>query len=329
MTIKTTLLLAAALLFDTFDLQAHAALSNTATVFDINSPYNQMTRYLRRAKSGPTAAAIDLTVTPTFNSLGTVAGTAAVASGTGGTLATQTASYRVTALNANGETLAAAAATAAVTGPTGSVTVTWTAKTGATGYNIYGRTGGSESLLATVGAVTTWTDTGANTPQGTGYTVPTVDSTGTIQGAIAGQVNAGDMVYRTANGGIASLNTPGTANANAASFLGVSEENYPLNIGLGEGINLTRPMNDTTSVSVAIRQSGEFKFKTTPGDVYNPGDAVYLGADAQTVQKTASGSIVGRVCNDQNPVGGGDFSASITGAAGQEVVIEITPAAAY
>lgn len=78
-------------------------------------------------------------------------------------------SYRVSAFNLQGETLACAAVTTAV----GGVELTsakynklaWSAVANATGYNIYGRktTGFGEVYLATVYAVT-WNDTGDATP---------------------------------------------------------------------------------------------------------------------------------------------------------------------
>lgn len=98
----------------------------------------------------------------------------------GGTLTAGTYSYRVAAKNANGTTLASAAATIATTGATSTVTVNWNAvaaPTGAspvTGYDIYGRTAGGELLLASVGLVTTYTDTGATAPSGA---LPTANTT--------------------------------------------------------------------------------------------------------------------------------------------------------
>lgn len=91
----------------------------------------------------------------------------------GGTLASATYSYRVSAINAYGETLACAAVTAAVTGPNGRADLSWNAVVPAdgaspvTGYKVYGRTSGSELLMTTTGAgVTTYSDTGAATPSG-------------------------------------------------------------------------------------------------------------------------------------------------------------------
>ena len=86
---------------------------------------------------------------------------------TGGSLVAGDYSYRVTAFNANGETLASVAA--AVTVPSGTATnmvaLSWDAVTGATGYKIYGRTAGAELLIGTATDVA-FTDTGSVTPTG-------------------------------------------------------------------------------------------------------------------------------------------------------------------
>lgn len=88
----------------------------------------------------------------------------------GGTLTDLTAYYyRVVATNATGTSLASPEASE-TTGNSGSnintVTVNWVAVTGATGYKVYGRSTGAEQLLATVGNVTTYVDTGAASPSG-------------------------------------------------------------------------------------------------------------------------------------------------------------------
>lgn len=82
-----------------------------------------------------------------------------------GTLATATYYYRVSAINANGETLASAETNLPVVGPVG-INVKWGAVTGATGYKIYGRSTGAELLIATVGQVTTYLDDGSISPSG-------------------------------------------------------------------------------------------------------------------------------------------------------------------
>lgn len=99
---------------------------------------------------------------------------------TGGTLAVGTYTYRVTAVNANGETLASTPASVTTTGTTSTVTVSWSAVSAGyadpvTNYRVYGRTGGSEQRLAEVAAGTlSWTDTGSVTPSGA---LPTANTT--------------------------------------------------------------------------------------------------------------------------------------------------------
>lgn len=96
----------------------------------------------------------------------------------GGTLAAGTYYYVVTALNANGETVASNEKNIVTTGATSTVTVSWSAVTGATGYNIYrSNATGTETFLISVGAVVTYTDTGSGTP--TSVLPPANNTTGT------------------------------------------------------------------------------------------------------------------------------------------------------
>lgn len=92
-------------------------------------------------------------------------------SAAGGTLATATYSYKVTAVVDGVETAVSVAETAAVTGPTGSVTINFTVGLAsfptATAWKVYGRAAGTELLIATINAPTaTYVDTGAVTPAG-------------------------------------------------------------------------------------------------------------------------------------------------------------------
>ena len=93
----------------------------------------------------------------------------ATTAATGGTLAADTYSYRVTAIKDDyGETLPCTAVTQVTSGATSTVTLTWAAISGADGYSIYGRTSGSKLLMKEVAAnVLTWTDDGSLTPSGT------------------------------------------------------------------------------------------------------------------------------------------------------------------
>lgn len=108
-------------------------------------------------KQGSAPAAGDFTVT---------------GSTTGGTLAADTYSYRVSVVVNGVESPAVAAKTGVVaSGSTGSVTIDFTTGLAsfptATAWKVYGRTAGSELLIATVSAPTaTYVDTGAVTPDG-------------------------------------------------------------------------------------------------------------------------------------------------------------------
>jgi hypothetical protein len=96
--------------------------------------------------------------------------------GTGGTFTAGTKYWKVSAINANGETLPSNEVSATLTS-TSTQVINWTAVGGATGYNIYrGVIPGQENVLvATVGAVATYTDTGTT---GTAQQPLLVDSTG-------------------------------------------------------------------------------------------------------------------------------------------------------
>lgn len=86
----------------------------------------------------------------------------ATPSASGGSLATATYYYKVTAIDANGvETPGGAEASATVTGPTGSVALSWTAVTGASSYLIYrGTASGAQDVYYT-SITNSYTDTGA------------------------------------------------------------------------------------------------------------------------------------------------------------------------
>lgn len=110
---------------------------------------------------------------------------------TGGTLAAGTYRYRVSAVNAAGETLASTEASVVTTGTTGRVTVAWAAPNvpagvGAiTAYRIYGRTGTLTRLAEVAAGVLSYSDTGAAP---TGQALPTANTTGPAVGAVPGHV---------------------------------------------------------------------------------------------------------------------------------------------
>lgn len=125
----------------------------------------------------------------TYTALTTPVNLTVVPQGTG---ATTTYSYRVSAFNNQGQTLAIAQVSTTTGAATLSTTnfnrLDWDDVTGATGYNIYGRksTGVGHTLMATVYGQTTSTydDTGADTPDGVTL-VPEDNDSGGIKGSMA------------------------------------------------------------------------------------------------------------------------------------------------
>lgn len=100
---------------------------------------------------------------------------------TGGTMASGTVFYKVTAIDASGgETAASPEATATTTGSTGSVALAWTAVATAVSYKVYkGTAAGAENTFFTTGT-NSFTDTGA---AGTGGTPP-ASGAGTVLGEV-------------------------------------------------------------------------------------------------------------------------------------------------
>lgn len=153
---------------------------------------------------------------------------------TGGTLAAATNyNYRITAVNAYGETLPSPEASANVTttGTTSSITISWAAVPGAASYNIYGRTAGGELKIVNV-TTTSYTDTGAVTPSGA---LPTSNTTagpstytqvgGSANTCPIGSINGGQGVIKgTAGGDYTALSlqlvVPSNVTAGAAQWLG-------------------------------------------------------------------------------------------------------------
>ena len=96
----------------------------------------------------------------------------------GGAFAAGTYYWTVTAINSRGETIASNEVSATLTANQQQV-INWGAVSGATGYKVYrGTVSGSENVLVTtVGAVTTYTDTGS---AGTSATPPPVANSASI-----------------------------------------------------------------------------------------------------------------------------------------------------
>ena len=98
--------------------------------------------------------------------------------------ATATNTYRVTAHNTAGETLACSevgAIGAASLSASVPMSLSWAAVVGASSYTVYGRTAGAELQLAVVASGTAFTDDGSKTPNGA---LPAADTTGAAPAAL-------------------------------------------------------------------------------------------------------------------------------------------------
>jgi hypothetical protein len=150
--------------------------------------------------------------------------------------------------------------------------------------------------------------------------------------AVAGQINSGELVYKTVNNLVASLATPGASNANAASCVGISQDQYPPL--LTAGLYLPPVFGDPMALMVTVYEDGDHLMNATAGDVYQPYLPVYLGANGRTIQLTASGTAVGYVSPDQRPTAaipsgsGGGLVFGTAAVAGQYLYIRLVPALA-
>jgi hypothetical protein len=175
------------------------------------------------------------------SSLATPSGVGTSTSTTGGQLAAATYSYRVSAVNEYGETLASTGVTRVTTGTTSTVTVSWTAVPGALSYRVYGRTGGSELLIATIGApVVTWTDTGWFTPSGA---LPGANTTGPFTAAMVGQ-----SIY-VSGAGASAVQYAGTISAYTSATAVTITPNASTTV---TNVVASAGTSDTTAINAAI-----------------------------------------------------------------------------
>ncbi len=120
------------------------------------------------------------------------------------------------------------------------------------------------------------------------------------------EIKQGELVYLDVAAG---LGKPVASDANAATLMGVALQPSKVSSNL-----------DTTSApaekTVMVGWSLVAMMKTTAAEVYNYGEAVYLGADAQTVTVVVGTNMIGKVIL---PAG----VTSVTGAAGVLVPVYI------
>lgn len=152
--------------------------------------------------------------------------TATAATGSG-TLAAAAYTYKITAVNDEGETVASTSATVTTTS-VGGVTVGWALVDGATSYNIYGRSG-TVHLITGVGNVMSWLDTGALPP--TAIVPPTVGTASNIAAPHVADINECTELtkYCTSLNAMSQGNnvpTPDLARLFETSILGTSQATF-------------------------------------------------------------------------------------------------------
>lgn len=134
------------------------------------------------------AGTVDLT---TPDAIATPAAPTLTTSTTGGTLAAGTYTYRVSAVNAAGETLASSSTSITTTGSTSTVTVAWSAPNVPSGvgpitnYRVYGRSGTLTRRVEVGSGVLSWVDTGS---AAAGAALPTANTTAPAAGTVPGHV---------------------------------------------------------------------------------------------------------------------------------------------
>lgn len=214
--------------------------------------YNGTSSVLASVAGGGATTAFFLTqaINPTNRgtALTTPVNAAFATATTGGTLAAATYFYRVSAINAYGETLASAETSVVTTGTTSTTTVNWGAVANAAGYKVYGRTTGAELLMATLGNVLTFTDTGAVTPAGA---LPTVNTTSYMVIFSDAGANTGYKVLLDSNGNLRFMAGNGTAYTTVASTDQLPLGATSLITVYDDGTNLKAQVNTSTVFSVA------------------------------------------------------------------------------
>ena len=165
---------------------------------------------------------------------------------TGGTLASGTYSYDVTAVLAGGvEVPGTVASVTIASGLTNKITVSWSAYTGATSYNVYGRDGSGLRLLKNVTAGTSYVDTGPTKLTANPLTLPS----STIGVADTSNFNAGANTI--AFGASGPITCTGTTSTSFTGCTGGQAGQYPQNMPV-YGASSARPPRATLSVSLAL-----------------------------------------------------------------------------
>jgi hypothetical protein len=210
--------------------------------------------------SGAGGESITVALTPsTIAQLAAPASAAAAANVGGGAFAAATYFWKVTAINAEGETTGSNEATVAVAA-SGTATITWAAVAGATGYRIYrsastGTENGATQFVAAVGAVLTYTDLGAALAAGGVPAVNTAD-TGEVQAIV---VNTSGNAITV----VLPVDEAGNADATAAAVRDAVNTDPVANLlvavafAAGNGSGIVSALSATNLAGDAIVGSGQ------------------------------------------------------------------------
>lgn len=172
--------------------------------------------------------------------------TASSTATTGGTLAAGTYYYKITALNAYGETIGSNEVSQATTGATSTNTLNWGAVAGATGYRIYrGTVAGGENVYYTVGAVSTYADTNAASTAGS---PPAINTTGSPAAPLAlGDSAAANNMVASINPNAAAGTVVAGAGADTAKFFTAADGIWLTSLGGG-----TLQTDGIVRISIAV-----------------------------------------------------------------------------
>lgn len=140
-------------------------------------------------------------------------------------------------------------------------------------------------------------------------------------------VNAGDLVFFDLAGTINGLKYvlgSVTTDAQAGSSVGVSQGSNPIN-----SISTNTPVSAmfSTPPFMVVNFNSVFKFNSTAGDTINWLDALYIGADSQTLTNTAGGktNILGRAMFPPSDSNGNVINPPVAGGVGVVIYACIKP----
>jgi predicted RecA/RadA family phage recombinase len=128
-----------------------------------------------------------------------------------------------------------------------------------------------------------------------------IDQTG------ANDINQGDQVYMDTS-------------AKLIKSLGSSDDTHAATfVGVAAASSYIQPYSTKKyQPQIPVLIAGVATYNTTSGDTLNEGDAVYAGADAQTVTNQAATNIIGYVKMRQN-------QSAVAGGAGVTIDVQIVP----